>query len=64
VGDAIATVHPWGVDACSALESAPGKKDPRKVRAFIANARAAAAAEAYEPDGDGPRPYDWMEQGT
>jgi phosphoribosylanthranilate isomerase len=63
VAEAIARVRPWGVDACSGLEAEPGRKDPRKLRAFIANARA-AAPEIEEPDGDGPRPYDWMEQGT
>ena len=38
VGDAIRAVRPWGVDACSRLESAPGKKDLRKVREFVQNA--------------------------
>jgi len=32
---AINAADPWGVDACSRLESAPGRKDPRKVRDFI-----------------------------
>ncbi len=32
---AIEAVHPWGVDACSRLESAPGKKDHRKLAAFL-----------------------------
>ncbi|MCC6588733.1 MAG: phosphoribosylanthranilate isomerase [Bryobacterales bacterium] len=32
---AIAVAQPWGVDACSRIESAPGKKDPRKMAAFI-----------------------------
>ncbi len=32
---AIAAAQPWGVDACSRLESSPGRKDARKVRNFI-----------------------------
>lgn len=35
VREAIRTVRPWGVDACSRLESAPGKKDHRKMAAFL-----------------------------
>jgi phosphoribosylanthranilate isomerase len=35
VAQAIREARPWGVDACSQLESAPGRKDPARVRAFI-----------------------------
>jgi phosphoribosylanthranilate isomerase len=38
VADAIRACRPWGVDACSRLERAPGRKDPEKVRAFVAAA--------------------------
>jgi len=33
--DAIRAARPWGVDASSGLETAPGIKDHGKVRAFV-----------------------------
>lgn len=60
IADAINKVHPFGVDSCTGVELEPGRKDPRKLRLFIANAK------ATEPDDDervdevfGPAPYDW-----
>jgi phosphoribosylanthranilate isomerase len=42
VSEAIARLGPWGVDVVSGVESSPGRKDPAKVRAFVAQARAAS----------------------
>lgn len=42
VGEAIAHLHPYGVDVASGVESGPGRKDPHLVQAFVANARQAA----------------------
>ena len=39
VSAAVEAVAPFAVDACSLLESAPGRKDPQRVRAFVAAAR-------------------------
>jgi phosphoribosylanthranilate isomerase len=60
VAEAIARVHPFGVDVVSGVESEPGHKDPRLVRAFVSAAKA-AAPPGWEPDEDAP--YDWQENG-
>ncbi|MDP3879588.1 MAG: phosphoribosylanthranilate isomerase [Dehalococcoidales bacterium] len=35
VRQAIEQVHPYGIDLCSGVESAPGQKDPEKLRQLI-----------------------------
>lgn len=35
VARAIELARPWGVDACSRIESSPGKKDHQKMREFL-----------------------------
>jgi phosphoribosylanthranilate isomerase len=44
VAEAIAATRPWGVDTASGTESAPGIKDPERVRAFLAAAGTAVPA--------------------
>jgi len=41
VGDAIRTFRPWGVDVVSGVEREPGRKDPEKLKSFVAAVRKA-----------------------
>ena len=61
VGEAIASVHPWGVDVVTGVESSPGHKDPVKVREFVS---AAKGAEPRQPTPVTDGPYDWEEGGS
>ncbi len=68
VGHAVARLRPWGVDVASGVESSPGVKDPSLVRAFVAEARRAAALLPIEPEPEpAARPgtdhvFDWQEE--
>jgi phosphoribosylanthranilate isomerase len=46
VAAALALAHPPGIDASSGVESAPGVKDPERIRAFI------AAIRGFRPNAD------------
>lgn len=47
VAEAIRVAKPWGVDSCSRLESAPGRKDRRQVAAFVFEALQAFEIEQH-----------------
>src|SRR3954447_19148076 len=58
VAGAIARVHRWGVGVVTGVESERGKRDPRRLRAFVAGAKA-ASRPGYQPLDD--EPYDWQD---
>lgn len=70
VADAITHLRPFGVDVASGVETAPGQKDPQKLRDFIVAARRAAGAdgaagagvpgEAPSDEVDDDALYDWQ----
>jgi phosphoribosylanthranilate isomerase len=48
VGEAVQTLSPWGVDVVTGVEAAPGRKDWKRVEAFIASAKEARLAAAVQ----------------
>ncbi len=74
VAEAIATANPWGVDVATGVEASPGRKDPAKVRRFLAAVRATDPDPNPNPGSvselgalDEPeraRPFDWAQDGS
>ena len=58
VGAGVRAAKPWGVDVSSGVEASPGRKDPVRMRRFVAAVRENEPAQ-YE--GSGNAPYDWMD---
>jgi phosphoribosylanthranilate isomerase len=54
VGEAVRITRAPGVDVSSGVETAPGRKDPALIAAFVAAARAAEAAVPRQPQGIAP----------
>jgi phosphoribosylanthranilate isomerase len=65
VAQAVAHLHPGGVDVSTGVESAPGRKDPLLVRDFVLNARQAVTdvveRDQLEVDAGTEEPYDWRD---
>lgn len=65
VADAIETLTPFGVDVSSGVEAREGEKDPTKLKQFITQARAAAAAlskRKTDSSSSATALYDWEEE--
>ena len=53
VAEAIATVRPYAVDACSSLETAPGKKSAKRVKEFVEAVRSSKLQDETSIAGEG-----------
>lgn len=53
VGEAIAAVRPYAVDACSSLETKPGRKSPERMREFVDAVRSSKLQDENSIAGEG-----------
>ncbi len=53
VGDAIAAVHPYGVDVCSGVEAEPGRKSAKRMKEFVDAVRSSKLKEETASAGEG-----------
>ena len=53
VAEAIASVRPYGVDVCSAVEAAPGRKSAERMRQFVDAVRSSKLEEETTAGGEG-----------
>ena len=63
VAAAIAATGAMAVDTASGVESAPGRKDPERVRAFVSRALAAFAARSGKSPGSAQAPFPFPADG-
>ena len=63
VAKAIQIVNPFGIDVSTGVESEPGRKDPRLMRAFITAVRANEVHAGGGGDSQDRRPFDWEGEG-
>jgi phosphoribosylanthranilate isomerase len=53
VAEAIASVRPYGVDVCSAVEAAPGRKSAERMKQFVDAVRSSKLEDETTAAGEG-----------
>lgn len=53
IAEAIATVHPYGVDVCSSVEAEPGRKSAKRMKEFVDAVRSSKLQDETASAGEG-----------